>query len=128
MSDDHRFHRRDRVRTRTEFQRVYANDVYAADGVLVLRGCWNALDRPRIGLSVSRRVGSAVVRNRWKRWIREAFRRQRALFPFPIDIVARPKRGAPERFEAIYASLPALVGQLRRRLVRQSSGGSGRSE
>lgn len=50
---------------------------------------------PRIGITVSSKVGNAVVRNRVKRWVREAFRAERAAWP-PVDVVviARPK--APE--------------------------------
>jgi len=46
----------------------------------------------RIGITVSRKVGVAVVRNRVKRWIRECFRRQRSAFSTKLDVVvvARP--------------------------------------
>lgn len=36
----------------------------------------NKLDRLRIGLVVSKKVGNAVVRNKSKRWLREIFRKQ----------------------------------------------------
>jgi ribonuclease P protein component len=46
----------------------------------------------RIGVTVSRKVGGAVVRNRVKRWIRECYRRRRTEFPGQVDfvVVARP--------------------------------------
>jgi ribonuclease P protein component len=46
----------------------------------------------RIGITVSRKVGGAVVRNRVKRWIRECYRRRRTDFPTQVDfvVVARP--------------------------------------
>lgn len=50
---------------------------------------------PRLGITASRKVGSAVVRNRAKRLIREAFRTNKALFPADIDVVVIV-RDAPE--------------------------------
>jgi ribonuclease P protein component len=46
----------------------------------------------RMGVTVSRKVGGAVVRNRVKRWIRECYRRRRSEFPSQVDVVvvARP--------------------------------------
>ena len=46
----------------------------ASDGLLLLAAVPNRLDRQRVGLSVSNRVGGAVVRNRVKRRLREIFR------------------------------------------------------
>lgn len=46
----------------------------------------------RLGLTVSRKVGCAVVRNRVKRLLREYFRLQQNEFSAPLDIVIIPKR------------------------------------
>ena len=47
---------------------------------------------PRFGITVSRKVGGAVERNRVKRWVRESYRRLQALAPAATDLVviARP--------------------------------------
>jgi ribonuclease P protein component len=104
------------LRHQADFARVFQAEAVASDGVLVLAGCPNQLDFSRLGLSVSRKVGSAVVRNRWKRLIREAFRH--AQLPAGFDLVARPRRGARPEARAIMASLPRLARQLARRWER----------
>ena len=105
-------------RKEADFQRVYATRVYAADDVLVVNGCENGLTHPRLGLSVSRKVGNAVVRNAWKRRIREAFRLSLAELPAGIDFVVRPQKEAALDFHAITRSLPELAARIARKLAR----------
>jgi ribonuclease P protein component len=50
----------------------------------------------RIGVTVSKKVGKAVERNRVKRLVREAFRRRKALFPQGVDVVFVAKKSATE--------------------------------
>ncbi len=57
-------------------------------------------DEPaRLGITVTRKFGNAVARNRAKRLFREAFRRSTGLFPEGIDVVIIPKnlRAGPDR-------------------------------
>jgi len=105
-----------RLRKPADFDRVYQARVYAADDVLVVNGDANGLAHPRLGLSVSKKVGNAVIRNRWKRLIREAFRLSQAELPAGIDLIVRPQKGAEPDFAAICRSLPALAVRLARRL------------
>ena len=67
----------------------------------------------RIGITVSRKVGGAVVRNRVKRWIRECYRRRRPEVPVEVDfvVVARPAAG-----EAGHAGICRELSALARRL------------
>ena len=106
------------LRKDADFQRVYAARVYAADDVLVVNGCENGLTHPRLGLSVSRKVGNAVVRNAWKRRIREAFRLSRESLPVGVDFVVRPQKEAVLDFHAIAQSLPELAARIARKLAR----------
>jgi len=50
----------------------------------------------KIGLTVSRKVGNAVVRNRIKRYIREAYRNQRLELPEDAHIVVVARKAAAE--------------------------------
>lgn len=67
----------------------------------------------RLGLTVSRRVGGAVVRNRVKRRVREWFRTHRALFPRGKDcvVVARPAAAGIDSRE-LDRELAALLARL----------------
>lgn len=56
----------------------------------------DAAAQPRIGLTVSRRVGNAVLRNRIKRRVREWFRMHREELPRGVDLVVIARRGAAE--------------------------------
>ena len=113
-----RFPKNHHLRKEADFQRVYAARVYAADDVLVVNGCENGLAHPRLGLSVSRKVGNAVVRNAWKRRIREAFRLVREMPPPGTDFVVRPQKEAVLDFHAISQSLPELAARIARKLAR----------
>lgn len=53
-----------------------------------------ATSRARLGVTVGKRVGNAVHRNRVKRLVREVFRRNRALFPEGCDVVLVARSGA----------------------------------
>ncbi|MEQ8789230.1 MAG: ribonuclease P protein component [Pirellulaceae bacterium] len=117
---DQRFSAKCRIRRQADFDRVYRSRVYAADDTLVLNACANGLPYPRLGLSVSRKVGNAVVRNRWKRRLREAFRLGRQDLPPGIDYVLRPKRGAEPDFASISTSLPGLARRVANKIQRNT--------
>ena len=110
-----------RIRKSAEFSRVYQGSVYAADHVLVIQGIPGSTDHCRLGISVSRKVGNAVVRNRWKRLLRESFRLNQSEFPVSVDLVVRPRKGAQPEFHAIQESLIRLYRKIRRRLEQIQS-------
>jgi ribonuclease P protein component len=75
-----------------DFQAVYREKMRRGVGPLLVYARPNELGFARLGLSVSRRVGSAVVRSRIKRHLREAFRLLQHDFPggYDVVIVVRP--------------------------------------
>lgn len=113
---DERFPKSLRLVSKLDFDRVFRDGIVASDSVLVVHATRGTQTWTRIGLSVSKRVGNAPIRNRWKRLIREAFRRQKHDLPLCIDIVVRPKRGAVADYSLIFKSLLKLAIQLDRRL------------
>lgn len=94
--DDQRFLPEHHIRRGADFDRAYGRRASASDRYLLVFGCPNGLSHARLGLSVSRKVGGAVVRNRWKRLIREAFRLSRAELPKGVDLVVIPRCGGVE--------------------------------
>jgi len=89
---DQSFPKAYRILRRDDFKRVYAQGKKVVGCYLILHILPNSLGHPRLGVTVTKKSGKAVVRNRWKRLVREAFRRNKALFP-SADLVVTVKRG-----------------------------------
>jgi ribonuclease P protein component len=86
-----------RLAKRPEFVRVYETGRKQFSRYAVLFFAGNDLQNSRIGITVTKKVGKANIRNRLKRWTREVYRRQReplGLDAQALDIVVNVKPGA----------------------------------
>jgi ribonuclease P protein component len=105
--------RRRRLSRSAEFERVYRQGRSKGNRFLVLYAFPReapADEGPRLGLSVSRRVGGAVERSRVKRTLREAFWQEAERLPADADyvVVARPDA----RELAVREGTPGVRGAL----------------
>ncbi|MCX6551016.1 MAG: ribonuclease P protein component [Acidobacteria bacterium] len=101
----------ERVRRRPEYEAIYERGTRLSGRLMTVFVL--VTDRPftRLGIAATRKYGSAVQRNRAKRLVREAFRRNK--LQAGLDVVVIPRR---EMLEADYAHVEAdYLATLRRR-------------
>jgi ribonuclease P protein component len=113
------FRKHEHLRRPADFKQVYDSRCSVSDGRLIVYGRSNGLPHARLGLSVSRKAGPAVVRNRLRRLYREAFRLSRAELPSGLDLILIPRAGRTPELAELCASLRNLVPAVARKLARQ---------
>ena len=106
-----------RLKTPEQFQKVYDRKKSASDSSLIVYVCENDVLHPRLGVSVSKKIGGAVVRNRFKRLFREAFRLTQHELPRGVDIIMIPRPKTEPTTDQLKASLVKLVKQAAQRLT-----------
>lgn len=83
-----------RVRTRRQYQRISKQSKRYVGSWIVVNVCPNHTPLTRLGMTVSRRYGIAVKRNRFKRVVREAFRLCYSQLQMGFDINIKPRTTA----------------------------------
>ncbi len=86
------FPRQHRIVRASDYRAIYSGGRKVHSERFVLYGRENGLEYHRLGITVSRKVGGAVIRNRVKRLFREIFRKSSADIPSHLDIVVNAKR------------------------------------
>ena len=104
-----------RLAKRREFLHVYETGRKWFSRYCVVFAAGNELPYSRIGITATKKLGKANVRNRLKRWTREVYRRQReplALDSHSVDVVINIKPNAAE------ARFPEFRDDLQRALLK----------
>ncbi len=92
MRRDERLRKSERLLARSGFRRTYDHGQRRNFPLFTAFVLKTDLDQSRLGVTVTKQVGSAVVRNRCKRLVREAFRKNKCLGPRSLDLVINVKR------------------------------------
>jgi len=106
--DSAAFPKQYRLLRRLEFQRVYKQGQRRSASLCTVFYRANGLAQTRMGITVPKRLGTAVVRNRIKRRIREVFRLHHRELPGGWDLVLNP------RPKAAIVAYPVLERELLR--------------
>ena len=110
-----------RLAKRREYLRVYETGRKFFTRYAVLFFAGNDLAHSRIGITATKKIGKANVRNRLKRWTREVYRRQRGPLDLDdrrLDIVVNVK---PTAAEASFQDFRDDLGRALRRIAKESA-------
>ena len=131
------FSKKQRLLSNSQFRSVLACRISARDSILTVFAARNDLEFARLGISVGRSCGNAVVRNRLKRLLREAFRQSQDRIPDGLDYVVMISRGFAAKirrgdggsvsqlsFEQFRASMLSLAAKAAEKTGKSLSGSS----
>ena len=96
-----------------QFKRVYNAKKSKADSFLVVYTLANGTDKNRLGITVSKKIGNSVTRNRIKRLVRENYRMYEKELTFGMDLVVVARKPASEAsFHDLSGSLKKIFNNL----------------
>jgi ribonuclease P protein component len=104
------FGKEERVRKRQDYVRIYAQGVRRYSRRFTIITCPSPSGIRRLGMTVSKKAGNAVQRNRIKRLLREFFRLNKSRLPDSQDIVIIAKKGIlPLTYRDVFAELESRL-------------------
>lgn len=108
------FPKKVRLGQNEEFRAVIAERRRYSDAAIALYGAPNGREYSRLGVSAGKAAGNAVVRNRFKRLVREVFRQNREQIPAGFDYVAIASKTAKGlTLEKVNESFLKLAGRFK---------------
>jgi ribonuclease P protein component len=109
----------ERIRKKSDFTGLYRRGSRFRGQFFTLVFLGNELGHARLAVVASRKVGTAVVRNRVKRRFRELFRRDKGLLREPLDliVIARPEAGRAAWADLRDAYISAVTTIMRKRIA-----------
>ncbi|MEN8163714.1 MAG: ribonuclease P protein component [Acidobacteriota bacterium] len=113
-----------RLRKRADYQRIYRNGIRVVGRFVVVFADVGPLAKNRLGITASRKIGPAVIRNRCKRRIRELFRLNRGRLPDGnIDVVVNARRGCAEvPWQEVWRDYGRCLARLKQILEEKTQG------
>lgn len=111
MLSDFSFGKAQRILSITDFSRIKKLGKRKTSASFILLQLANKTGKRRLGIIVTKKIGKASVRNKWKRCLREFFRQNKDIFPESMDNLFIVKRGSqfPDSFERIDKELKKLI-------------------
>jgi len=103
------FGKHERIKKRRDFLRTYEEGVRVNSRNFIVILSRNETENKRLGITVTRKAGNAVKRNRIKRLLREFFRLNKETLPGSHDLVVIVKKGVPFlTYDDVYEELTNL--------------------
>lgn len=102
----------ERITNHSRYRTIYQQGVWRSSRHFTTITCSNDRGTKRLGITVTKKAGNAVRRNRIKRLIREFFRLNKSLFPAGYDVIVMARRNMPPiKYQEAYRELTELFTQ-----------------
>lgn len=104
--EDQSYRKLERITKHSRYRAIYAQGVWGSSRHFTTITCINDKEVRRLGITVTKKAGNAVKRNRIKRLIREFFRLNKCLFPAGYDVIIMAKRNMPSlKYQEVHREL-----------------------